>query len=307
MEIGKLKKEFLEDVEIERGLSLNTIENYNRYLSRFLEWSKAKKPSDIIADSVRKYRLFLNRQGLAARTINYHLIALRSFLKYCAKREVNALSPEKIELAKEKERDLDLISAEELVRLLDAPAGGEASPEGSDVKTLRDKALLELLFSTGLRVSELCSLSRYHDWSKDELSVRGKGGKIRLVFLSPRAKKAVKAYLNARTDIDDALFINISPSAKKQAGAGNSLRIDRRSIARIVKHYAAKAGIDKSVTPHTLRHMFATDLLHNGADLRSVQALLGHANVSTTQVYTHVTDKHLKEVHKAFHRKDDER
>jgi site-specific recombinase XerD len=281
-----LKKEYLEYLEIERGRSIKTIENYDRYLSRFLVWRNVNLPKDITDERVRKYRIWLNRQELSRRTQNYHLIALRGFLKYLLRRGENSLSPDIIELAKEEDRDLELISSSELERLLIAP-------EGSDLKCLRDCAILELLFSTGLRVAELCALSRYNDYTKDEISVRGKGGKIRLVFLSPRSKEAIKTYLNKRPDTDDALFVNISKCT----------RLTTRSVERIVKYYAIKAGIDRSVTPHTLRHSFATDLLENGADLRSVQTLLGHANIGTTQIYTHVTDRHLKDIHKKFHGK----
>ncbi|MAF59305.1 MAG: tyrosine-type recombinase/integrase [Candidatus Pacebacteria bacterium] len=297
--LEQLKREFLEHLEIEKGRSLNTINNYDRYLSRFLDFSKKKSPKEIDADLIREYRLWLNRQEssgenetLKRKTQNYYLIALRAFLKYIGKRGIETLSPESIELAKTSERDLDLISIEELERLMEAP-------EGSELKDLRDKAILELLFSTGLRVSELTSLNRDINLKRDELSVRGKGDKVRVVFLSKKAKEFVTKYLDKRTDIDDALFIQVGRGAK----SAESLRLTPRSIERLVKHYAIKAGISKKATPHIIRHSFATDLLQNGADLRSVQALLGHANIATTQVYTHVTDKHLEEVHKSFHGK----
>jgi len=298
-ELQTLKQQFLEYLEIERGRSLNTIGNYSHYLDRFFEYSKIKEPKNITDDIVREFRLWLNRQAgingetLKKRTQNYYLIALRSFLKYLANRNITSLPPERIELAKVPERGLDLISSEELTRLL-------LAPNGSDLKSLRDKAILELLFSTGLRVSELCSLSRYMDISKDEFSVRGKGEKVRVVFVSQEAKQAVKTYLNKREDMDDALFVRIS----EKKTSNSSLRITARSIERIIKHYAIKAGISKKVTPHVIRHSFATDLLQNGADIRSVQALLGHANINTTQIYTHVTDKGLKDIHKAFHGKN---
>ena len=291
-----LKGEFLEYVEIERGRSLKTIENYRRYLVRFLKYAHVAHPEKITDEVLRQYRLELNRGGLSRRTQNYYLIALRGFLKYLARRSIASLPPERIELAKETDRDLDLISSSELERLLGAP-------NGNDIRNLRDKALLELFFSTGLRVSELCSLSRYLDLKKDEFSIRGKGGKVRLVFLSPRAKDALKKYLDKRVDVDDALFVRISKSNVKGQMSKISLRLTPRSVERIVKHYSLKAGIDKKVTPHIIRHSFATDLLENGADIRSVQALLGHANISTTQIYTHVTDKRLKDIHKAFHGK----
>lgn len=291
-----LKQEFLEYIEIEKGRALKTVENYNRYLARFLVFSKAVSVRDITEEDIRKFRLELNRANLNRRTQNYYLIALRQFLKFLVKRKYEVVSPDSIELARETQRDINLISSVELERLLHAP-------DGEDVKSLRDKAMLEMLFSTGLRVSELCSLSRYLDWSRDEISVRGKGGKIRPVFISPGAKRAIQAYLKKRTDTDDALFVHFGQGAKRAESEGVSQRLSQRSVERIVKHYAVKAGIDKRVTPHTLRHSFATDLLQNGADLRSVQALLGHANIATTQVYTHVTDKHLKDIHKAFHGK----
>lgn len=308
MNINDLKRQFLEHIEIEKGRSIKTVENYDRYLDRFFTYAKIQNPEDISEDSVRNYRLWLNRQPathnlqlaaketLKKKTQNYYLIALRAFLKYIAARGIRSLSPEKIELAKVPERSLDLISTDELERLLSAP-------DGESLKSLRDKAILELLFSTGLRVSELCALSRDLDLKKDEFSVRGKGDKVRVVFFSQSAKDAVKQYLNKRTDTDDALFVSISSSKIKDEGLKFPSRLTPRSVERIVSHYAIKAGISRKVTPHIIRHSFATDLLQNGADLRSVQALLGHANITTTQVYTHVTDKHLKEIHRAFHGK----
>ena len=293
--ISQLQKEFLEHLEIEKGRSLKTVENYGRYLLRFLKFGKPKKPTDITDDMIRTYRLALNRGGLSKRTQNYYLIALRGFLKYLAWRTIPSLAPERIELAKESPRDLDLISFSELERLIGAP-------NGKDIRNLRDRAMLELLFSTGLRVSELCGLSRYLDMSRGEFSIRGKGGKVRVVFLSAQAKKAVQEYLDKRADVDEALFVRITRTNNQQPTT-NNLRLTPRSIERIVKHYATKAGIDKKVTPHVIRHSFATDLLGNGADLRSVQALLGHSNIATTQIYTHVTDKHLKDIHKSFHGK----
>lgn len=289
----KLKDEFLEYIEIERGRSLKTVENYRRYLERFLNFGEISAPHKITDELLRQYRLALNRSGLSRRTQNYYLIALRGFLKYLARRNIKSLPPDRIELAKETERDLDLISSSELERLLGAP-------QGDDLRSFRDKALLELFFSTGLRVSELCSLSRYLDLKKDEFSIRGKGGKVRLVFLSSRAKDALKKYLDKRVDVDEALFIRL-PKTGTYNLEPKTLRLTPRSVERIVKHYALKAGIDRKVTPHVIRHSFATDLLENGADIRSVQALLGHANIATTQIYTHVTDKRLKDIHRAFH------
>ncbi len=302
--LRELKQEFLEYIEIERGRSVKTVENYDHYLTRFLGYAKINDPKDLTADVVREFRLWLNRQKahensssgdtIKKKTQNYYLISLRAFLKYLAKRGVKTLSPEYIELAKVGERQLDLISPDEMKRLL-------AAPKGDDLRTLRDRSILELLFSTGLRVSELCSLSRDIDLSADELSVRGKGEKVRVVFLSDVAKSALKKYLDKRVDVDDALFVRLG--AKEGSRDKEEYRLDKRSMERIVKHYAIKAGISKKVTPHVIRHMFATDLLGNGADLRSVQMLLGHSNISTTQIYTHVTDSELRRVHKQFHNK----
>jgi site-specific recombinase XerD len=301
--IEQLKREFLEYLEIERGRSLKTINNYDHYLSRFIDFTQIKNPKDITDETVRKFRLWLNRQESGAetdgirntlkkKTQNYYLIALRAFLKFLRRREIDSLSPERIELAKVGERDIDLISSDDLERLLSAPVG-------TDVKNLRDKAILELLFSTGLRVSELCSINNDIDLKRDEFSVRGKGEKVRVVFLSDTARNAIKNYLDKRKDMDDAMFVQFG----KNVARAKTLRLSPRSIERIVKYYAIKAGVSKKVTPHIVRHSFATDLLQNGADLRSVQALLGHANIATTQVYTHVTDKHLSEIHKSFHGK----
>jgi len=282
--LKRLKQEFLEYLEIERGRSLKTVENYDRYLSRLLEFAKIDNPESLDDDLVRRFRLWLNRlpgtsETLKRNTQNYYLIALRSFLKYLAKRGVESLAPERIELAKTGGRELDLISQAELSRLLDAP-------KGKEIKDLRDKAMLELLFSTGLRVSELCKLKQGDiDLSRDEFSIRGKGEKVRLVFLSSAAKDAVKVYLDKRQDADeDRLF-----------------PLTTRSVERIIKHCAIKVGIGKKVTPHTLRHSFATDLLGNGADIRSVQMMLGHSSVSTTQIYTHVTDRQLRDIHQKYH------
>ncbi len=308
--VEQLKREFLEYLEIERGRALKTIENYNRYLTRFFLHTKVAAPKDITERKVREFRLWLNRQGgtegtMKRRTQNYYLIALRAFLKFLRKRDIKSLSPEKIELAKVPARDLDLITSAELAKLLNAPreALKKAKTETQKLRYMRDGAMLELLFSTGLRVSELCALNRDIDLTRDEMAVRGKGDKVRVVFFSPSAKATLQEYLDARTDLDDELFINLGPNASR----GENRRLSPRSIERILKHYATLAGITKKVTPHGLRHSFATDLLSNGADLRSVQALLGHANITTTQIYTHVTDKHLRDVHKTFHGKSRKR
>lgn len=306
MDLQTLKRQFFEHLEIEKGRSLKTVENYERYIERFLAFAKVTDPKAITDDTVREFRMWLNRQPsgvkiggrsetLKKKTQNYYLIALRSFLKYMRKRGVESLSPERIDLAKVAERDLDLISESDLRRLL-------AAPDGDDVKSLRDKAILELFFSTGLRLSELCSLPRELDLKRDEFSIRGKGEKVRVVFLSDRAKDAIRAYLAKRTDMDDALFVRVETKLSKTL-KNDSLRLVPRSVERIVKHYAIKAGISKKVTPHVIRHSFATDLLSNGADIRSVQMMLGHSNIATTQIYTHVTDAQLRDVHKKFHSK----
>lgn len=296
----ELKREFLEYLEIEKGRSVKTIENYDRYLTRFLSQTKLSSPAKLDERTVRDFRLWLNRQpgisgAMKRKTQNYYMIALRAFLKYLRKHEIESLSPEKIELAKVGGRDLDLITADELNRLMKGPVG-------ESLQALRDRAILELLFSTGLRVSELCSLNSDLDLTRDEFSVRGKGDKVRVVFLSVSAKKAIAEYLKKRSDMSDALFVGYGRAGKGGKGK-DAPRLTPRSVERMVKHYAVQAGITRKVTPHVIRHSFATDLLENGADLRSVQALLGHANIATTQVYTHVTDKHLRDVHRAFHGK----
>ncbi len=301
MQILDAVRQFLEYIEIEKGRSQLTVRNYGHYIDTFIKDMNIQAVSDITEDRIREFRLKLNRapgikvKGQTSATMkkvtqNYYMIALRSFLKYLRKRNITALSPDTIELAKVGARDLDLISTDELNRLLKAT-------DGTDIKQLRDKAMLELFFSTGLRLSELCSLNRDLDLSKEEFSIRGKGEKIRVVFLSSDAKDAIKKYLTARKDMEEPLFVNASKNSK------STTRLTPRSIERIVRHYATKAGISKKVTPHVLRHSFATNLLSNGADIRSVQMMLGHANIATTQVYTHVTDRQLREIHKKFHSK----
>ncbi len=303
MQISSAKTQFLEYLEIEKGLSLKTVENYDRYLTRFFEFANVKDVGKITEDKLREFRIYLNRQlgikvkgqsqaNLKKNTQNYHLIALRTFLKYMMKRGVTTMTPDKIELAKISQRSLDLISVTELDRLLNAP-------EGDSPSALRDRAILELFFSTGLRVSELASLNKDLDLSKDEFSIRGKGEKVRVVFLSESAKEAIRKYLKNRKDFDEAMFVQFSNNKSEK----KNMRLTPRSIERLVKKYAIKAGISKKVTPHVIRHSFATDLLQNGADIRSVQMMLGHANIATTQIYTHVTDSQLKDVHKKFHSK----
>ncbi len=303
--LRELKQQFLEYIEIEKGRAISTARNYDHYLTVFMDFAKVTTPDAITHEKVREFRLWLNRQSagnnkktgatMKKRTQNYYLIALRSFLKFMAKRNIKTLSPETIELAKVPERSLDLISEHELKRLMEAP-DKEKDPE----KKARGKAIFELLFSTGLRVSELCALTREIDLHSDEMSVLGKGSKVRVVFLSDECKARIKEYLNIRKDLDEALFVKLG-SERKAMKEGEGLT--RRSIERIVKGYATQAGISKKVTPHVIRHCFATDLLRNGADLRSVQALLGHANIGTTQIYTHITDSHLRDIHKRFHNK----
>ncbi len=313
MDIKVLVKDYLDYLEIEKNRSVKTRINYERYLKRFLGFAKISKPEQISQDLVRQYRLWLNRQpvrqaqgksiGLKKNTQNYHLIALRNLLKYSAKRDIKILPADKIELGKQSERQVIFLESNELERLLN-------SPEGTSFNALRNKAILELLFSTGLRVSELCALNRDSiNIKSGEFAVRGKGDKVRLVFLSETAKTALKNYLEKRGDIDEALFVREVKNpgkpafAKASAGGGDNLRLTTRSVERLVKHYSAKAGLSKKVTPHSLRHSFATDLLMNGADIRSVQELLGHSSITTTQIYTHITNKQLREVHQAFHGK----
>ena len=288
------KRQFLEYIEIERGRAVKTVENYDHYLTRYFAQMKIQDVGDITEQNIRDFRMWLNRQtgtdgeSMKRRTQNYYMIALRAFLKFLRKREIECVSPERIELAKLPERELDLIPPAELARLMEAA-------RGSEEKNIRDTAILELLFSTGLRVSELCSLDSDIDMTQDSLSVRGKGDKVRVVFISPTAKSAVVAYLKARKDMGDALFVNVP------VGKTITSRLSPRSVERIIKQHAIKAGITKKVTPHVLRHVFATDLLSNGADIRSVQQLLGHASINTTQIYTHITDSHLRDIHKKFH------
>lgn len=326
MDIGITKTHFLEYLEIEKGRSRKTTENYNHYLDRFLGWSEISQPEEITDDLVSRYRVHLNRaedsrgKGLKKSTQNYYIIALRSFLKYLAKKNIPSLQAEKVEVGKNSRKEVEFLQPEEVERIL-------AAADGLDFKSLRDRAILELLFSSGLRVSELINLNRDRlDLKNQEFSVRGKGDKVRVVFVSDTAKRALEKYLDKRMDVDPAVFVRDSKalerfkSKKKEAAlkpsfkAGKSsalgksqedkgLRLTPRSIQRIVKYYAAKAGIIKDVHPHTFRHSFATDLLMNGADIRSVQSMLGHSSITTTQIYTHITNPQLKEVHKAFHGK----
>lgn len=361
-DLWDLKRQFLEYCEIEKGQSLLTIENYGRYLDRFLTWlqnensksqitnhkqlpnskiqmsnkanqanevNKAKNivPEDIDREVIRKYRLYINRlydkkgRELKSSTQNHHILALRAFLRYLSMQGIKVISPDEISLAKTGERKINFLTAEEYKRLLLAPKDN-----------LRDKAILELLFSTGMRVSELVWLNIGEiNFDRGEIAVLGKGKKVRVVFLSENAIESLAQYLIKRTvlkivlgskyqvsgdsenkkpntkyQIPNTLYV-IPDTCKKQPLflSGRGKRVNVRGIERMVQKYAKAAGISKSVSPHTLRHTFATDLLIAGADIRSVQSLLGHSNISTTQVYTHVTDQHLREVHQKFHNRND--
>jgi len=292
--------QFLEYLELEQNRSLKTIQNYSHYLTRLSDYAGELKLADLDADLVRKWRMWLNRlptstsDELSKMTQNYHLIALRSFLRFCAKRNWETLAPDKIELARTRRPQVTFLTPEELQRLT-------AQPDIDKQGGLRDRAILELLFSSGLRVSELVGLDRDHiNLKRREFMVRGKGQKDRPVFISDEAAAWIQKYLALRTDNTKPLFIRYSGS-KKIDNSGNFTRLTARSVQRMVARYALLAGITKHVSPHTLRHSFATDLLMNGADLRSVQAMLGHSNIATTQIYTHVTDPHLKAVHERFH------
>ncbi len=291
----RLLEDYLNYLEIEKNRSPKTRENYEHYLKDFSEFAKIAAPEEITDDLVRAWRVALARKELKKITQSYYVIALRNFLKYLAKRDVRALAPEKIELPKISRAQIEILDYADLERLL-------AAPTGDDLRSLRDKAILETFFSTGLRLAELCALDRYLDLARGELSVRGKGGKIRLVFLSPGAKAAIKKYLDRRSDPDAALFVSLSKVPKGSAKLPKVLgRVTARAVQRLLDHWARRAGLPKRIHPHELRHAFATDLLRNGADLRSVQELLGHSNISTTQIYTHLTDAALREVHQAFH------
>lgn len=303
MYISELIMDFIESLEVEHGRSQKTAENYHLYLERLIEFAGDITVDKITAELIRKYRLWLNRYEningapLSALTQSYHLIALRSFLAYCSKRDIATLTPEKIDLPHLKRRQVSFLESDEVMRLI----------KSVDIQTtigIRDRAIIELLFSSGLRVSELCNINREHiNLSRGEFMVRGKGQKDRPVFISPEASEWLATYLATRTDNAVPLFIRYS-GYKTGDDKGESFRITPRSVQRIVEKYAKLAGITKQVSPHTLRHSFATDLLMNGADLRAVQGMLGHSNIQTTQVYTHVTDQHLHEVHQKYHRSE---
>lgn len=294
---------YLEYLEIEKNRSKRTIENYRHYLNRLYDFAGDIEVSDITPELIVKWRLWLNRLGsnnseeLGKLTQNYHLIALRNFLKFCSKRNIRALAPDKIELARVKPKQLDFLEKDEVLRLFQIP-------DTTSLIGLRDRAILELLFSSGLRVSELVGLNIDQvNLARREFSVRGKGQKDRPIFVSSEAANWIALYLDKRTDTMPALFISHSSRTNTSSNDGNFLRLSARSVQRMVAQSARLAGITKHVSPHTLRHSFATDLLMNGADLRSVQSLLGHSNIATTEIYTHITDPHLKAVHEEFHRK----
>ena len=305
MALELLIAEFLEYLEIEKGCSRLTIREYKHYLQRFHNWlsenSPTQKPEDINMEVVRNYRLYLAhlraRDGVPLERVtqSYHIVALRAFLRYLlVQRDIPTLSPDKVELPKQSSRSIAFLNPEQMERLLN-------SPQISNIIGLRDRAILETLFSTGLRVSELVSLNRDQvDLERKEFGVKGKGNKLRVVFLSDTAAQWIERYLKARKDNFKPLFIRHSGKVDIQK-SGEKMRLTVRSIQRIVAKHAKRAGLPIEATPHTLRHSFATDLLISGADIRSVQEMLGHESIRTTQVYTHVTNKHLKEVHRTFH------
>lgn len=292
MEARTAVKNFLDYLDIEKNRSPATRRNYERCLLRFLKQEKINSVSDVTEASIRSFRVYLasTQANLKKRTQAYHVIVIRNFLKYLAREGIKTVVPERVELPQIPERQIKIVEYDDVERLLSAP-------QGSSIKALRDRAILETLFSTGMRVSELCSLDRFINLNRGEITIRGKGEKLRVVFLSDRARAAIKSYLDKRQDADEPLFISISHGKDPK----NLGRINPRTVQRLVNKYARAAGITGKVTPHQLRHQFATDLLLNGADLRSVQELLGHSNISTTQIYTHVTNRELKEVHKSFH------
>jgi len=302
MKYNKAIVDFLEYLEVEQGRSQKTIANYDHYLSRLSDFAGDITIAEITPELIRKWRLWLNRLGtnvsdeLQKNTQNYHLIALRSFLKFCAKRDIPALPADKIELAKTVRKQVTFLNENELKWMFDQPST-------ETLAGLRDRAILELLFSSGLRVSELVGLDKDHiNLKRKEFMVRGKGQKDRPIFISDAAAHWLQMYINKRQDNTKPLFVRYG-GRKTVDLTGNFHRLTARSVQRLVANYALLAGITKHVSPHTMRHSFATDLLMNGADLRSVQAMLGHSNIATTQIYTHVTDPHLKKIHEQFHGK----
>lgn len=295
MKTSELIKDFTEYLEVERGRSPKTIRNYKLYLERFAEATGDLEVDQIDINTIRKYRLWLNRHNNSELTIitqSYHLIVVRGFLAYLSKRDINSMSADKIELPRISRRQVTFLDYDEVVSILNViPTEGEIG--------LRDRAIFELLFSSGLRVSELINLDKEHvNTERREFMVRGKGQKDRPVFIGITAANRVKEYISVRKDKLAPLFLGYSRGDL----AKDDRRLTIRSVQRIVKKYAKLAGITKKVSPHTLRHSFATDLLMNGADIRSVQSMLGHSSIVTTQAYTHITDKHLREIHEKFHR-----
>ena len=294
-------RRYLEYLEVERGRSTRTVRNYDFYLERFAEWADWPSPANITKEMVRKYRLYLNRElegredaNLKKSTQNYHLIALRNFLRYLARNDIKTLSADKIELAKQETRKVDFLDEDELRRLF----GVLEDADGLIGK--RDRAIVHMLFSTGLRVSELANLKIDQiNLKKSDFTVKGKGSKHRIVFLSDKAREYLKAYLHARKDTSPYLFVGHD----RAKGSRKAMPVSSRTVQRVIERFASEAGITKKITPHSLRHTFATDLLENGADLRSVQEMLGHESITTTQIYTHVTNRGLKQVHKKFHGK----
>lgn len=302
MFISEALTDFLEHLEVESGRSQKTIINYQLYLERFIDFAGDIHVDKITSELIRQYRLWLNRykndnagESLSLITQNYHLIALRGLLTYLSRRDIKSLAADKIILPKTVRKQVTFLQYDEVLRMIEQiPTDTESG--------LRDRAIVELLFSSGLRVSELVNLNRDHiNLTRREFMVRGKGQKDRPVFISKGAAEHVSTYLDSRTDNLPALFLSYSKRTATPSTSGDYRRLSARSIQRMVSQYARLAGITKHVSPHTMRHSFATDLLMNGADLRSVQSMLGHSNISTTQVYTHVTDQHLKDIHERFH------
>ena len=302
-ELASLVLKFLEHLEVERQVSQLTIRNYAHYLSRFERWLTRKNTliTDMNLAHVSQYRLFLSRfesqdgKSLARSTQSYHIIALRSFLKWLIKNDCEVLAPEKIDLPKSESKSLKFLNQDQIERLLTAPSI-------SDLRGKRDKAILELLFSTGLRVSELVKLNRDSiDFKRKEFSVIGKGRRARVVFLSDSASYWLKKYLNERDDDWKAVFCSHGKIQDPKHSKGERMRLSVRTVQRIVKTYCKKAQLAVTISPHGLRHTFATDLLSHGAGLREVQEMLGHKNIATTQIYTHVTNPQLKKVHQKYH------
>ncbi len=301
-QLERLAEEFLEFLQIEKGAAALTIRNYRQYLARFLNYLSPTPPAGRIDTAkkidlplIKKYRVYLanftDEKGLtlSRATQSYYLIGLRAFLRWLNKNDYRTLAPEKIDLPKAEGQSLKFLTREQMERLL-------AAPKISSIVGLRDKAILEVLFSTGLRVAELVKLNRDQvNLQSREFGVIGKGRRPRVVFLSHRAGQWLTRYLENRKDDDRSLFIRYRGSGKEQ-------RLTCRSVQRIVRQYSRRCRLPMEITPHVLRHSYATDLLMAGADIRSVQEMLGHKNIATTQIYTHVTDKHLRQIHQKYHR-----